>query len=339
MLEEGALPADQVSWSTAWLLKSARLEPADLVPIETTVEEPVSTPPVLISSTNVEPNLPRPTNSVDTVVATSAVSSEIVVKPEAIYPDLHQRWTNSLGVAFSPVAGTDVLFSVWETRRTDYGKFCQESGEGRVPAATVFDQESGPEHPVVNVSWKDATNFCAWLTGREQELGQIQSNQFYRLPTDLEWSAAVGLPVEDQPSPSARSGKLPGVYPWGTTRVPTQNAGNYPGQEIPAEWAWYIIENFEDGQVYTAPVGNYRTNSIGLHDLGGNVWEWCLDAYDDYSENRVLRGAAWDTTEPRERLASYRYALAPGFAKENVGFRCVLVVGENDSTSSSGDAN
>ena len=88
-----------------------------------------------------------------------------------------------------PGAATSVLFSVWDTRVQDYAEFVKETK--REWPKPEFQQ--GPTHPAVMVSWDDATAFCAWLTERERKAGKLGANERYRLPSDHEWSCAVGL--------------------------------------------------------------------------------------------------------------------------------------------------
>ncbi|MCE0499001.1 MAG: SUMF1/EgtB/PvdO family nonheme iron enzyme [Methylacidiphilales bacterium] len=219
-----------------------------------------------------------------------------------------QSWTNSLGVSFVP-AGTDgVLFSIWDVRVKDYAVFVKETGQAW--PKTDFTQTDND--PAIDVSWDDANAFCAWLTKKEQAEGKLASNQEYRLPTDAEWSKAVGLNEVSGGTPEQESGKVQGVYPWGTEWPPPKGAGNYSESLT------------HDGYSYTSPVGSFAANPYGLYDMGGNVWQWCEDAYDNLPGYRVLRGAAWDMAAFERLLSSYRSNCDQGNRRGDNGFRLVM---------------
>jgi serine/threonine protein kinase/formylglycine-generating enzyme required for sulfatase activity len=252
-----------------------------------------------------------------------------------------QPYDNSLAMKFVPVPHTGVLFSIWETRVRDFEAFMEASGhkatggmyslekEGWKQAGKTwknlgFDQTE--EHPVCGVSWEDATAFCEWLTEKERTAGKITASQRYRLPTDLEWSAAVGLEEESGSTPDERDRKVKGIYPWGTKWPPPAGAGNYAGSEArtggwPSDWD--TIKGYRDEYPRTAPVGSFSANENGIYDLGGNVWEWCEDLYEGKIW-RVLRGASWYNTDPDYLLSSCRRSAAP--QDDLTGFRCVLAV-------------
>jgi DNA-directed RNA polymerase subunit RPC12/RpoP len=134
-----------------------------------------------------------------------------------------RRWTNSLGMVFVPVPGTEVKFCIWETRVQDFEAFVRATGYpiGHLMDWNQKEHESydwknpgfaqGPDHPVVGVNWEDAKAFCRWLTKQEQEEGRLDRKQQYRLPGDAEWSRAV---AENK-------------YPWGDSWPPPVGAGNY----------------------------------------------------------------------------------------------------------------
>jgi len=147
-----------------------------------------------------EPELPASTKPVP------STKTETSLKPEP-----GKKYINSLGVPYVPVPGTDVLFSVWETRRREYHKFAYDISPDWEPTGPDFPDT----YPALHTSWQSASNYCRWLTKKELEEGNIEPNMEYRLPTDLEWSAAVGLGKEDGKDPKTRSGKIQNVYPWG----------------------------------------------------------------------------------------------------------------------------
>jgi formylglycine-generating enzyme required for sulfatase activity len=176
-----------------------------------------------------------------------------------------------------------------------------------------FKQED--THPVVHVSWEDAQAFCEWLTKKELAEGKIKAGQKYRLPTDAEWSVAVGLGKEKGNTPEEKQSGIKDVYPWGKEWPPPKEAGNY--------YKSLKADKFD----YTSPVGSFAANQHGLHDMGGNVYEWCEDKYSPTRTYRVLRGASWGLNVPDFLLSSNRGVITPGGRLSGVGFRCVLVGG------------
>ncbi|MBL9138689.1 MAG: SUMF1/EgtB/PvdO family nonheme iron enzyme [Verrucomicrobiales bacterium] len=255
-------------------------------------------------------------------------------------------FTNSLGMVFLPIdvatidrptakQGTStpdrrVWFCVWETRVRDYEEYARsrsavDSG-WRDPEYQGVKVTPGPDHPVVNVSWKDAQDFCEWLTEKELGEGHLKKGQRYRLPTDLEWSWAVGLTNEIWATPSDRSAKVPNLYPWGKRFQPDDYTGNFSDESTREVLGVdrTFIDNYQDGQVTTSPVGTYASFGNGLYDLSGNVWEWCEDWYDTEQKTRVLRGGSWRSFDPRYLLSSYRSLGDPDGRGNSFGFRVVL---------------
>src|SRR3954447_23098363 len=120
-----------------------------------------------------------------------------VVRPSVAADGSLPAFTNSLGMPFVKVSGAKVWFCTWLTRVQDYELWLKATG--KTAEAPGFKQ--GPTHPAVNVSWADAKAFCQWLTDKDRAAGKITKGQSYRLPTDAEWSVAVGLnePAEGTP--------------------------------------------------------------------------------------------------------------------------------------------
>jgi eukaryotic-like serine/threonine-protein kinase len=229
---------------------------------------------------------------------------------KSVGPAPGQPFTNSLGMKFVPLG--DIQISIWETRVQDYEAFCRATG--RHYEAVDFHQTSAD--PAVKVNWFDAMAFCKWLTEKERNENLIEDRQVYRLPTDLEWSMAVGLINESGATPEMRDGKIKNEFPWGKQWPPPNGAGNY---------------NLATGRRRgaTVPVGSFKPNSLGLYDLGGNVWEWCLDTYKGGSSATsrdwgVLRGGSWATSNRLEMQSSYRNVVDRNDRDVIYGFRCVL---------------
>ena len=122
----------------------------------------------------------------------------------------------------------------------------------------VPDSWGRGDMPVINVSWNDAKQYVAWLskvTGKE-----------YRLLTESEWEYA------------ARAGATT-PFSWGDDPA----AGNANCGECGSQW---------DGR-QTAPVGSFKPNALGLHDMHGNVWEWVEDSWHETYDGAPTDGSAW----------------------------------------------
>lgn len=226
------------------------------------------------------------------------------------------RWTNSLGMIFVPVPGSEVLFCIWKTRVQDFQAMADATS--RPWEKPSFTQ--GATHPAVNIRWDDAGEFCVWLTQREREMQWLGSNQLYRLPSDKEWSLAVGLGFEKGSSPKEKDNNTPGLFPWGRQWPPPRGSGNFdPSLNV-------------DEYLHTSPVGVFPANFLGLFDMAGNAREWCQDHFEPGKDRRVVRGSSWFDT-PLGTLQSCRRALTPAQRHDNqfdyFGFRCALVTGTN----------
>jgi formylglycine-generating enzyme required for sulfatase activity len=187
-------------------------------------------------------------------------------------------------------------------------------------------------HPVASVSHDDGVAFCNWLTKKERDFGLIGQQEEYRLPTDMEWSYAVGIGDKEDAQDSLwrKDGKLPGIYPWGGSFTAASISGNYADTAAKAKFGsdWGTIDGYNDGYATTAPVGSFKANSLGIYDLGGNLWEWTSSPW-EYGSNdrRVLRGASWNYSGASDTLSSYRVNIVADRRVSDIGFRCVLVVG------------
>jgi len=159
-------------------------------------------------------------------------------------------------------------------------------------------------HPVVGVSYYEAEAYCAWAGGH--------------LPTEAQWEKAARW-----------TGSYPNVYPWGN-EWDDEKCNNYYDQN-PAGGGY--------ARYQSAPVGSYPSGAspYGLHDMAGNVWEWCRDYYGSsyYSvspstdpqgpssgSDRVLRGGGWGSSDGGNRCANRNYGN-PNNRKHSFGFRLV----------------
>ncbi len=243
--------------------------------------------------------------------------------------DIKTDHTNSLGMKFVAVKGTDVLFCIHETRYSDYAAYAAaESGvdgdwKGQTSDGYALT-ENKANHPVMMVSWLDAQRFCEWLSKKE--------GKTYRLPTDKEWSIAVGIGHDERrrkETTPATVNQVADEFPWGTKWPPPEGSGNYSDQSrkarAPRDNTSYL-DGYVDAYPTTAPVMSYKPNKLGIYDLGGNVWEWVEDWYDDAKAARALRGSGFVSSDRGSLLSSTRNHRPPTYRDFDRGFRCVLVV-------------
>jgi len=187
---------------------------------------------------------------------------------------------------------------VFEVTFEEFDRFCNETGRTK-PSDEGWGRG---RHPVINVSWEDATAFTKWLSAK--------TRQTYRLPSDAEWEYA------------ARAGARSRFW-WGDevgiARANCEGCGSL----------W-------DGEK-TAQVGKFSPNLFGLHDTAGNVFEWVADCYHDTFADaptdgsaidkpgcgkRVIRGGAW-SFPPKEIRSANRWRDFPSRRSDDTGFRVV----------------
>lgn len=157
-------------------------------------------------------------------------------------------------------------------------------------------------HPVTCVSWEDANAYVQWLSSK--------SGRQYRLPSEAEWEYA------------ARAGTSASRF-WGDDAARScayANGADQSAQALIAEARSWSIVMCDDGHAHTAPVGSFRANAFGLHDMLGNAAEWTADCWNgDYRGApadstawvtgdcglRAVRGGAWDDS-PAGLRSAYR---------------------------------
>ena len=235
--------------------------------------------------------------------------------------------TNTLGMKFRPVPGTTVLFCLHETRRQDYAAYASDVKGVRDgwKKRKYVNVPAGHEdnHPVIFVHWNEAQAFCEWLSSKE--------GKKYRLPTDREWSIAVGIGDREAwtetSTPESLHWKLQGVYPWGRDPLPKSEdrVGNLADLSFHAKFPSDLyMENYEDGYVTTAPVMSYKPNKFGLYDLAGNVSEWIADWYNAEQKDRVVRGSPYSMSAGQYHFSSFRSHTPPDRYSDARGFRVVI---------------
>ena len=185
-----------------------------------------------------------------------------------------------------------------EVTVAQYRAFCISTGR-TMPEAPYWGWED--DHPIVYVTWHDAVAYCDWLTKKKGGL--------YRLPTEAEWEYA------------ARGGNKSRGY-------------TYAGGKNLLDIAWCQYNSGFQNQ----SVGRKKANELGIHDMSGNVWEWCADWYaSDYYSNspsvnpkgpssgsrRVVRGGSLARSVTSCRVANRHY-MEPFYRSAGRGFRVVL---------------
>lgn len=168
--------------------------------------------------------------------------------------------------------------------------------------------------PVESVSWNDATAYCTALTAQEAAAGRLPFGYQYRLPTEAEWEYCC------------RAGSTT-EFGYGNSLV----CGL-------AQFAHSYHTSSSCNSAGTVPVGSYPPNALGLYDMHGNVWEWCLDSWygtanypsspvvDPYVQSgngRITRGGGHGSTSEYCRSA-YRVRQYPYYMRNDFGFRVVL---------------
>ncbi len=176
--------------------------------------------------------------------------------------DLPPELIRKLEAKLLPVPGTNVLMSKTELTVGEWKAYLQDAKLPGWTAPKEFPQSD--DHPVVEISWKQAFAFCEWLSSK--------TGKTWRLPTNSEWDEAVG-------------GEM---YPWGGYFPPHWDDGNYALKE----GGPYDTDKVgADGIFGTAPVASFKPNALGFYDLAGNVAEW-VDGNPD-PETAALRGGGW----------------------------------------------
>lgn len=206
------------------------------------------------------------------------------------------------------------------THEITNGQFRQFRGEHSSSAVRgqTLDMDN---QPVVNVTWQEAALFCNWLSRRDglppfyieqggHIVGRNDDSHGYRLPTEAEWAyvARVGDNGEVR------------MFPWDSEVYPPPGVVENYADESAATISTFVLNNYNDGFMVTAPVGSFSPNHHGIYDLSGNASEWISDYYeirpsDDVAtdplgpeggDRYVIRGASWAKGARSELRLAYR---------------------------------
>jgi formylglycine-generating enzyme required for sulfatase activity len=204
-----------------------------------------------------------------------------------------------------------------------------------------------PYQPAVNMNWHEADEFCRILTTWAREDKLLPDGYVFRLPTEAEWEYACRAGTDT-------------AYYWGDDFGDTgakfaNSLDRYSARRF--DWKESKDMAANDGYRVSAPAASFQPNAFGLHDLAGNVWEWCYDwynprAYDELPHEapvqsrpvvadfvrrtpfegdtytiattaKVLRGGSWGNT-PHDLRCANRDLYIPNERNNGVGFRVVL---------------
>jgi hypothetical protein len=169
--------------------------------------------------------------------------------------------------------------------------------------------QPGPDRPVETVTWQQARDYCTALT--VMHAASLPAGYEYRLPTEAEWEYSCRAYTTSE-------------YHTGSELLCSE-----------ARIMYSVSEQANCGHYGSAPVGSHTPNAFGLHDMHGNVWEWCLDTAAPYSAQavtdpfvngsatRVIRGGSWGSMSSHCRTAN-RHGYLPLSTTPHVGFRVVL---------------
>ncbi|NNF16386.1 MAG: SUMF1/EgtB/PvdO family nonheme iron enzyme [Gammaproteobacteria bacterium] len=184
-----------------------------------------------------------------------------------------------------------------------------------------------PDHPVVNVTWDDAAQYCNWLSQQEglppayvRAGGRMQpaepKNIGYRLLSEAEWAWAARFSGNRELT----------LFPWGEDVTPPTDFGNFADRTALGLTS-AVIDNYVDGFPATSPVANFAADPAGLYDMAGNVSEWTQDIYRSsaFATNTpaqpayVIRGSSWQHSRISELRPTYRDSSDQG--RPDLGFR------------------
>ena len=240
---------------------------------------------------------------------------ELVVVPAGTYRMGSPAWEVGRQTREGPVHEVQIVHrfavGVHEVTRGEFAEFVADTGYSTGDACSTYENGEwqsrrgrtwrGPgfsqtdSHPVVCVSWSDAKAYAAWL-GRK-------TGQAYRLPSESEWEYV------------ARAGTRTARH-WGESETSQCLYANGRDQAFVRRYGDFDAVACNDGHAATAPVGSYRANAFGLHDVAGNVWEWVEDCWHESYAGAPAYGEAWETGNCQYRMRrGGSWTLEPRFLR------------------------
>ena len=237
-----------------------------------------------VARTRVEERRPmvkkaEPVNKVESV--TNSIGMELIELQAGKFKMIHRPGVVTLTKPFS-LGKTEVTQGQWKSVMGTKPWKGMDEGSGEV--------KDDKDYPATYVSYYDAVEFCETLTELDRDAGKLKAGEEYRLPTSAEWEYACSA---------------------GTTTA--EGVGTFElldGESKLGEYAWFNGNARNAGEKYAHKVGLKKPNPWGLHDMYGNVWEWCSDRYDDKSSNDQLYGGT-DPVGPKN--GDYRESRGGSF--------------------------
>jgi formylglycine-generating enzyme required for sulfatase activity len=214
------------------------------------------------------------------------------------------------------IAVNTVTQDQWQELMGNNPSYFSRAGAGKDKVKDIKDEDL-KQFPVDTVSWDDAQNFIKKLNEQEKGKGWL-----YRLPKEAEWEYACrsGATSEEECSYDFYLAK--------PTNDLSSKEGNFDGNKPggKADKGPFLER--------TTKVGSYAPNKLGLDDMHGNVWQWCVDLYDPKASGagasgRVFRGGCFDF-EAGGCRAAYRNWDQPDYRNHCVGFRLARVPVKQD---------
>jgi formylglycine-generating enzyme required for sulfatase activity len=273
----------------------------------------------------------------DDPVITNSIGMKLALIPAGKFlmgspPDEAER--NEGEVQHAVTITKPFYLGVYEVTQREYHQVMGNQPPPPPVARAHFEaaRGGGPDHPMENVRWTQAVDFCQQLSERPEEK---QARRRYRLPTEAEWEyacrAGTTTAFHYGQALSAKQANFNGSFPYGG-----------------AETGPYLRQ--------TTKVGSYAPNAFGLYDMHGNVWEWCSDWYDpEYYRHSpkedpqgppkgivptgykdtdtpgyglfylVIRGGCW-IDEARACRSAHRFRAMPNEPYRLIGLRVVCEV-------------